>query len=441
MCFSSRMATFSEIPHYDSLGLRLDSRSDELEQFDHLTAYRKLGPIYRVAFRGADWACVGGLEANSWAWGHPDRWNYEDPQKGFRAVMGATHVTQLDGARHRDKRKALKPGFAMSLIAQQIPKIDEVVKQFLTERAGETWSMMELFMEALTEANSKTVLKTDLTEEERRKFILFEEEFLPGITMSEENRAVYYARPDFVELKAFIFNHLRELVQKRLDGQPEEDNFQVMLDQKDDRQHVPDLEELLPEAYLLLMAGTGNTARTLNCGLRYLQEESDWLAELKEEVSDYEPDHLLRGMDRFPKMKATIMEMERIFPAAPLMPRLTAEDLEFEGYELPAGTRVLHLHTLTHYLEEIYDEPNRFKPWRWIENDYPKKAHGTFGGSTHICLGMNLARIHMPIVLANLLRNFSIDLDALPDISVNFNYGVPQSSDLTGRLQPVCTVS
>jgi cytochrome P450 len=441
LCFCNDMAKFSEIPHYDSLKLTTGDGADELEQFDHLTAYRKLGPIYRVAFRGEDWACIGGLEANGWAWGHPDRWNYEDPQKGFKDIMGPTHVTQMDGARHRDKRKALKPGFAMSLIAQQIPRIDEVVMEFLTARAGETWSMMELFMEALTEANSKTVLRADLTDEERGKFIRFEEEFLPGISMTEENRARYYARPDFTELKAFVFQYLRELVGKRLAGRREEDNFQIMIDQMGDRQNVPDLEEFIPEAYLLLMAGTGNTARTLNCGLRYLQEEPEWLQELKEEVRDYQPEHLLRGMDPFPKLKATLMEMERIFPAAPLMPRLTAQDLDFEGFELPSGTRVLHLHTLTHYLDEIYEEPNRFKPWRWIENDYPKKAHGTFGGSTHICLGMNLARIHMPIVMANLLRNFSLDLDEMPDIAVNFNYGVPQSSDLMGRLQPLSPVS
>ena len=129
------------------------------------------------------------------------------------------------------------------------------------------------------------------------------------------------------------------------------------------------------------------------------------------------------------------MEMERVFPAAPLHPRLAAEDLEFEGYEIPKGTRILHLHTLTHFLDEIYEEPLRFNARRWTENDYPKKAHGTFGGSTHICLGMNLARIHMPIVMANLVRYFDLEVDELPEIKVNFNYGVPQSSDLVGRLK------
>jgi cytochrome P450 len=434
------MSSIASIPHYDTLGLSDSSEHSELEQFDHLTAYRELGPIYRVFYRGEDWVCVGGLKANEWAWGHPDRWNYADPMKAFREVMGSTHVTQLDGPVHRAKRKALKPGFAMSLIAQQIPTIDQVVKQFLTEHIGETWTMMDLVMETLTEANSKTVLKTALTPEERRSFIEFEEVFLPGVAMSDERRKTHYDNSRYHELKPIVFDFLRVVVEGRLNGHREDDNFQTIVDQRNSRENPPSLEEMIPEAYLLLMAGTGNTARTINCGLRFLQEEPSWYAELKEEVKDYEAEQLLRGMDSFPKLKATIMEMERIFPAAPVHPRLTAQPLEFEGYELPEGTRVLHLHTLTHFIDDIYEDPFRFKPRRWIENEFPKKAHGTFGGSSHICLGMNLARIHMPIVMANLIRYFDLELDDLPKIEVNFNYGVPQSSDLVGRLQLLDTI-
>jgi cytochrome P450 len=429
------MATFEEIPHYDTLGLTAGDHPTELEQFDHLAAYQKLGPIYRVFFRGEEWACIGGLQANDWAWGHPDRWNYSDPMKGFRQVMGPSHVTQLDGPVHRAKRKALKPGFAMSLIAQQIPTIDQVVKQFLVEQCGETWTMMDLIMEALTEANSKTVLKVELTPEERHSFIEFEEVFLPGISMTEEMRNEHYENSSYKRLRPFVFDFLRKVVEARLNGHREDDNFQTMIDQREERDSPPAIEEWIPEAYLLLMAGTGNTARTINVGLRYLRELPGWYAELQEEVKDYDPEQLLRGMDLFPKLKATIMEMERIFPAAPVHPRMTAEDLEFEGYELPKGTRILHLHTLTHFLDEIYEEPFRFNPRRWMENEFPKKAHGTFGGSTHICLGMNLARIHLPIVMANLIRNFDLELNELPEISVNFNYGVPQHSDLVGRLK------
>jgi cytochrome P450 len=127
------------------------------------------------------------------------------------------------------------------------------------------------------------------------------------------------------------------------------------------------------------------------------------------------------------------MEMERMFPAAPVLSRVVAEPFTFQGFELPPGTRVLHLQTLPHFLDEVYAEPYRFDPSRWMDREYPKKAHGTFGGSTHICLGMNLVRIHSPVAVANLLRDHRVVLGGEPEIVVNLNYGVPQAAHLTAR--------
>jgi cytochrome P450 len=141
----------------------------------------------------------------------------------------------------------------------------------------------------------------------------------------------------------------------------------------------------------------------------------------------------MAGMGAFPRLKATLMEMERMFPAAPILSRVVEIPFQFSGFELPRGTRVLHLQTLPHFLEEVYDEPYRFDPSRWIDREYPKKAHGTFGGSTHICLGMNLVRIHSPVAIANLLRDYRVSLGGDPDIVVNLNYGVPQTAHLTAH--------
>ena len=137
-------------------------------------------------------------------------------------------------------------------------------------------------------------------------------------------------------------------------------------------------------------------------------------------------------MKSFPMLKATIAEIERLFPAAPVLSRVVAKPFDFNGFVLEKGTKVLHMQTITHFLEEVYEEPYRFKPQRWLENDYSKKAQGTFGGSTHICLGMNLARVHIPIVLANILSKYDLVFKSEPDILLNFNYGVPQVADLMG---------
>ncbi|MDQ8185599.1 cytochrome P450 [Pelagicoccus sp. SDUM812002] len=245
-----------------------------------------------------------------------------------------------------------------------------------------------------------------------------------------------YESEAFLADKDFVFGLLGDFVKRRIAGEEAgvDDNFsEVLARTLEDNDGEVDLQELISEAYLLLMAGTGNTAKLLNCGLQHILADSEWLGEFREELAGYGQDSFARGIKAYPKFKATIFEIERMFPAAPVLARTVAKPFEFAGYRLERGEKVLHLQTLPHFWEEVYEEPYRFKPIRWIENKYSKKSRGSFGGSTHICLGMNLARIHMPIVLANVLSGYELRQESKDEIKVNFNYGVPQVSDILGR--------
>jgi cytochrome P450 len=424
------MRSVEELPAYESLGL--DGARAELEQFDHLQAYRRLGPIYQLQFRGERWVAIGGMEANEAAWRNPDQWDYHEALPPFREMMGPTHVTQLDGEAHRRKRRNLKPGFAMSALAGLVPAIDESIAGDLREAAGRSLDLHDFFMTTLTRANSRTVLKCDFDAETAGVFIRFEEQFIKGTVLGEARHA-YYARPEFVADRTRVFSFLGELVDRRLAGETAGDRFDQMIAERRERGEPVMREELIPEAYLLLMAGTGNTSKLLNCGLQNLTQNAEWMTRLGEEMAGYSPEKLVSGMGAFPLLKATLLEMERLFPAAPVLARVVAEPFTFNGYLLPKGTKVLHLQTLPHFLEEIYAEPYRFDPARWVEREYPKKAQGTFGGSTHLCLGINLVRLHMPIAVGNLLRDYVLAMDEQPNISVNVNYGVPQVADLKAR--------
>lgn len=427
------MRSIDDLPAYESLGL--GDTQTELEQFDHLRAYRQLGSIYQLQFRGERWVAIGGMEANEAAWRNPDQWDYHEALAPFREMMGPTHVTQLDGEPHRRKRRNLKPGFAMSAIFGLIPAIDASVAADLRAAAGQSLKLHDFFMTALTRANSRTVLKCDFDTATAAVFIRFEEQFIGGTVLGAARHA-YYARPGFVADRARVFAFLGELVDRRLAGETAGDNFDAMIAERRERGEPLTREELIPEAYLLLMAGTGNTAKVLNCGLQNLLQDPAWLGRLVAELADYSPQRLLGGLGAFPLLKATLLEMERMFPAAPVLARVVAEPFELEGYILPKGTKVLHLQTLPHFLEEIYADPYLFNPARWLERDYPKKAQGTYGGSTHLCLGINLVRLHTPIVAGNLLRDYVLSLEESPRISVNVNYGVPQVADLRARFSP-----
>ncbi len=428
---TARLGPIDRLPAYESLGL--PTAQTELEQFDHLTAYRRLGPIYRLQFRGERWVALGGMDANEAAWRNPDQWDYHTALPEFREMMGPSHVTQLDGDPHRRKRRNLKPGFAMSAIFGLVPVIDRSIAADLRAAAGRSLRLHDFFMTALTRANSRSVLKCDFDDATAAAFIRFEEHFIRGTSMGAARHA-HYAQPGFREDRALVFAFLGEIVDRRLAGEVVDDSFQNMIVERRQRGEPVERAELVPEAYLLLMAGTGNTAKLLNAGLQNLYHCAEWLPGLRAELAGYSPEQLLGGLGAFPLLKATILEIERLFPAAPVLSRMVAEPFEFNGYTLPKGTKVLHLQTLPHFLEEIYADPYRFDPARWVNREYPKKSQGTYGGSTHLCLGINLVRLHLPIVVGNLLRDFDLILAGQPRIAVNVNYGVPQIADLAATL-------
>ena len=88
-----------------------------------------------------------------------------------------------------------------------------------------------------------------------------------------------------------------------------------------------------------------------------------------------------------------------------------------------------------HFDDSVYEEPFLFKPQRWIDNEYPKLAHGTFGGGSHVCLGMNVARIQLPITLGYLLSNYNFSITKEPKKE---HYAFPSEVDsMTVRMNVV----
>jgi len=103
-----------------------------------------------------------------------------------------------------------------------------------------------------------------------------------------------------------------------------------------------------------------------------------------------------------------------------------SDKIDFMGYPLEKGQHCLHLIALMHYADSVYEEPFKFKPQRWIDNEYPKTAHGVFGGGSHVCLGMNVSRIQMPLTIGYLLSRYTFEILSKPDV---VNYAYPGEMD------------
>jgi cytochrome P450 len=397
------------------------------------SGYRTHGRIFRTRYRGFDWVTIAGIEANDFFWQNTSDWSYGEAGPGFRDQFGPTYVTQLDGAPHLRKRRLLKAGFSAEAVGRYVAVMARETERFMGSPNGWGSDANAWIPALLLTLNAATLLQTDMAHAQMRDAITLEGELIYGVGVSA-NPAGFFARPGYADLKARVVGWVEGILKERLGGRRVRDNLQALIDQDSGNLEPLTHEELCNDAYMLLVAGIHNTAKLLTRIIERISQDPRWIGELRTELDGYGPESFSRGMAGFPKLRATVLEGERLHPGATFLKRRPLRDLHFAGHTIGAGSRVMQAHTLPHFLDEYYPNPTAFNPRRWIEGDPPqRKALADFGGGSHICIGMNLTRIHVPVVLAELLRSYEWQLGYAPSFGLTVDPGL----GLTERHEPI----
>lgn len=80
---------------------------------------------------------------------------------------------------------------------------------------------------------------------------------------------------------------------------------------------------------------------------------------------------------------------------------------------IPAGTPVSMTSVLIHDNPDIFPDPFRFNPDRWLEDHARQRLQRylvSFGKGTRMCAGMNLAMAEIYLTLASVFRQFELEL-------------------------------
>jgi cytochrome P450 len=121
--------------------------------------------------------------------------------------------------------------------------------------------------------------------------------------------------------------------------------------------------------------------------------------------------------DDIGKLELTEMafkESLRFIPPVPSLPRRALKSFEYGGYRIPAGAMVgINIHYV-HHSDEYWDEPTKFDPMRFTPDKVKarhKYAWVPFGGGAHMCLGLHFAYLQVKILMAQLLPQYSIEIE------------------------------
>ncbi|XYI03916.1 cytochrome P450 [Sorangium sp. So ce1128] len=223
----------------------------------------------------------------------------------------------------------------------------------------------------------------------------------------------------FVRRQRRLHEHLDALITAARAAGPRDDILSLLVHARDeDGQPMTD-EEIRDQLILLVVAGHETTAISIAWAFYALHrpENAAALERLRAELAALGRDPEVDALDRQPYLEAVCKETLRRYPLAPAPgPRKLLRPLELMGYTLPAGVGVAAAIGVAHFREDIYPEPLRFQPERFLERKFTPFEFLPFGGGARRCLGAAMAAYEMRLVLGTVLRRYRLRLASLrPD--------------------------
>jgi cytochrome P450 len=103
-------------------------------------------------------------------------------------------------------------------------------------------------------------------------------------------------------------------------------------------------------------------------------------------------------------MDAVVHETLRVRPPFMFVARLVREPLTVGEHHFPAGTMLMVVMSAVHRMPELYDEPESFKPERFLQQRPTFYGHIPFGGGEHRCLGDRVAIFQVTHAVSTALR-------------------------------------
>ena len=372
----------------------------------HLAPYRAFGPIYRANYNGGEAVVMAGLAANEFIWANSALWDYGASGAAFREQFGDRYLTQMDGEPHRRKRKTMMAGFRPRVMAELAAPMQQILDVEIGAAAA--IDLRSLCKRLVVCMASRSLVHVDLPRGFEDTIAAFEQGLLAGRRLEDDARHAWYARPDYVAQRSAVLGTLDAALDQRAACPHAADALTRMEERLDPAEPAPDRSERLHDLAMLLLAGSESTAHAILWSLLYVYSRPELQARLRLEVAEFDAS---RADDAraYPLLQAVVREIERLRPPFPAAVHVAKRDFSFAGVRVPAGTSVLHASTLCHFLEEIYEDPWSFRPERFLDGrSYPAKSIGLFGGGAHLCLGMPLARLQMPLALATFVRGWDV---------------------------------
>ncbi|KAK9204069.1 hypothetical protein WN943_014326 [Citrus x changshan-huyou] len=172
------------------------------------------------------------------------------------------------------------------------------------------------------------------------------------------------------------------------------------------------LEDMLDQD--MFVGGTDTTATALEWAMAELVKNPTSMKRAQEEIRSVMKGKSkihMKDIEKMDYLKCVVKETLRLHPSLPLLvPRETATNLKWRGYDIPAKTRVFVNAWAIQRDPQVWDNPEDFLPDRFVNNTVDLNGQNfqfiPFGAGRRGCPGISFALAAIEYVIANLLYWF-----------------------------------
>ncbi|CAH1967628.1 unnamed protein product [Acanthoscelides obtectus] len=188
-----------------------------------------------------------------------------------------------------------------------------------------------------------------------------------------------------------------------------------------------DENEIRDEVNTFILAATETTTNALAAILTMLGIYRDVQEEVYKEIIDVvgvEGEVMPQDLIRMELTERVIKETLRLFPAGPVMSRYVSGDIDIgDNIIIPEGVSVAVPLLYIHRNGEIYEDPLKFDPDRFLPENVAKRPPSTYFGFSQgprSCIGSKYAMMNMKVILAHAIRRlkFFSEYKSVADIEL-----------------------
>ncbi|KAI3698694.1 hypothetical protein L2E82_42430 [Cichorium intybus] len=377
----------------------------------------KYGQVFKTKLMGSPTVVVNGATANKFFMSNEFKLVISSWPTSSVELMGKNSIMEKQGESHRCLRGIITSTLGIAGLQAMVPRMCSSIQKHLDKN----WKhSKEIKLYRSTKMLTFTIVLECLFGigiEPETMFSVFER-VLEGVLSPPVNfpgSKFSRAKKARTEIQTILVAEVRRKREAMEGGRDEEDGMLFSkLVAALIRGEISE-EEVVDNVVLLVFAAHDTTSYAITMTFKMLANHPDCYSLLLKEHEDIarnkKPGEYLT-LDDVKKMEYTwqvARETMRLCPPIFGSFRKATTDIEFKGFTIPRGWKVLWTTYGTHYDEKYFPDPMSFNPSRFSD---PVQAYAfiPFGGGPRLCAGYQLAKLNILVLVHYVVTQYNWSL-------------------------------